>query len=256
MYAILHDIFADKEDGRVFQCFGFWHFFYIFLVIAIIVGAILFLRNKDEKTKEKLLKVLVAIPFGLYMADFFLMPFAYGEIDVDKLPFHSCTSMAIMCFLSNHNNFLKKYRLHFAMLGFISNLMYISYPAGIMGYAPISYRAIQTLLFHSMMIVYGFVTMFTEYKELNIKRSYRDVVILVLLTLWATIGNTLYSGSADGYSHDFNWFFIKSDPFGGIIPENIAPYILPGLNLIAFFGIEIMFYLIVILIKRQKRLSE
>lgn len=252
MYAFLHQLLSDKEDGQVFSCFGFWHFFYIILALVLISGAVYFLRNKGESTKEKVLKTFIGIAFGLYMADFFLMPFAYGKIDIDKLPFHSCTSMSIMCFLSNHSNFLKKYRLNFALLGAISNLMYICYPAGIVGYAPISYRAIQTLLFHTMMFVYGFTTVIVEREKLDIKRSYRDVVILIILTLWAIIGNTLYSGSADGYSHDFNWFFIKTDPFGGILPENIAPYLLPVVNLIAFFGVEIIVYLIFIAIRKKK----
>ena len=66
--------------------------------------------------KQKVLKVLIYVAFGLYIADFFMMPLSQNEINIEKLPFHACTSMCVMCFLSYHNSFLNKYRTSFAML--------------------------------------------------------------------------------------------------------------------------------------------
>jgi len=254
MYPILHDIFKDKKGGEVFNCFEFWHFFYVFLVIAVIaVAAVIFLK-KDGCIRERVLKAFVACAFGLYMADFFLMPFAYGEIDVDKLPFHSCTMMCIMCFLSRNWQPLRKYRVHFAMFGGICNLMYIAYPAGVMWYEihPLSYRAVQTLLFHSIMVMYGVLTLILDDEKPQIKYCYRDIVILCIMTVWAMLGNAFYSGAADGYDHDFNWFFIKADPFG-LVPEGIARYVVPWLNLAAFYLIEMLIYLAFVIIKRKSQ---
>lgn len=241
MYSIMHNIFVDKTGGDVFNCFGPWHFFYLFLAIAVIALSIFLFRNKDQVVRDRMLKIFIAIPFTLYMLDFFLMPFAYGEIDVDKLPFHVCTLMSIMCFLSNHVAFLKKYRVNFAILAFFSNLMYLAYPSGVMSYEihPLSYRAVQTLLFHGAMVVYGVLTLVWNREELIFKRWYRNLAVLGALTVWAMIGNGLYSGEADGYSHDFNWFFIKADPFG-LIPEEIALYICPWLNIAVFFALEMI----------------
>ena len=241
MYSSLHNIFADQKGGDIFNCFGPWHFLYIFLAIGVIALSIWLLRNKDKVTCDGALKIFAGIAFGLYMLDIFLMPFAYGEIDVDKLPFHACTSMSIMCFLSNHVTFLKKYRVNFALLAVLSNLMYLIYPSGVASYEihPLSYRAIQTLLFHGAMVVYGVLTLVWNREELTFKRWYRNLAVLGALTVWAMIGNGLYSGEADGYSHDFNWFFIKADPFG-LIPEEIALYICPWLNIAVFFALEMI----------------
>ena len=245
MYPILNGIFSDKKSERIFNCFGIEHWIYILLIIATVTLSVYLCRNKERAVKDKVLKIFIGIAFGLYVADFFLMPFAYEEIDIDKLPFHSCTAMSVACFFSNHDRWLKKYRVHFALLGFISNLMYISYPAGIMAYEihPLSYRALQTLLFHSVMVIYGLLAVIFDRDTLDIKKSYRDLVILGALTVWALIGNTLYSGAAGDYNCDFNWFFIKRDPFG-ISPESISPYILPFVNIAAFFAVEIIVYLI------------
>ena len=106
------------------------------------------------------------------------------------------------------------------------------------------------------MVVYGLLTVIFYGKELKLKRSYVDLMILLGLTAWAFIGNTLYSGSAADYSRDFNWFFIKQDPFGAI-PESIAPLLAPFVNLVAFFGMEIIVYLILAAInKKQKQKKE
>ena len=254
MYPTLHRLLADKEGGEVFTCFGPWHFFYIGLVIAAIAVLLLCFNKKDQSTKDKLLNALVVIPFGLYMLDFFLMPFAYGEIDVDKLPFHACTSMSVMCFVSRHDRHLGKYRLHFALFGLISNMMYLVYPSGVMAYEihPLSYRAVQTLVFHSAMMIYGVVALLCDSERIQFKRCYRDVAILGLLTLWAMLGNALYSGAAGEYDRDFNWFFVKEDPLD-IFSESIGRYIMPWLNILIFFAVEALVYLLLHFVYRRRK---
>ena len=254
MYELLHGIFADKEGGRVFTCFGPWHISYVLLTIAAIAALIFVYRNKDQHAKDKLLKVLVAIPFTLYMMDFFLMPLAYGEISVDKLPFHACTLMSIMCFVSRQNTFLHKYRLHFVMLGLLANLIYLVYPSGVMAYElkPHSYRVVQTMLFHASMIVCAVVSLWYDSERPTIKRCYRDVAVLGLLTVWAMLGNAVYSGAVGDYDHDFNWFFLKADPLA-IFPESIAPYIMPWLNIVIFFAAEALIYLLLALLNKLRR---
>ena len=254
MYTTLHNIFADKTGGEVFTCFSLWHFFYIFLAIATITFTLLWARNKDQDSKEKALKLFIGIAFGLYMLDFFLMPFAYGRIYVEKLPFHSCTSMSIMCFLSRNCKSLKKFSLNFALLGLLSNLTYLCYPAGVAWYEihPLSYRAVQTLLFHSAMVVYCFLTIVIDKEKLTFKHWYRDLVLLCSLNVWALIGNTLYSGSLESidYSEDLNWFFVKRDPLDAI-PTDISPYIAPWLNIIVFLAAEMLIRLIFSVIQKK-----
>ncbi len=245
MYSVMNGIFSDKKGGDVFNCFGPWHWFYIIFMIGTVALSVFLLRNKTQHTKSKVVKAFIDIAFVLYMADFFLMPFAYGEIDVDKLPFHACTAMCIMCFICNHNRFLRRYRLNFAMIALISSLIYTIYPSGVMSYEihPLSYRAVQTLFFHSIVAIHCFLALIFDHQGLDVKKCHRDIVILLIMTAWAFIGNTLYSGSAGDYSRDFNWFFIKQDPLY-VLPADIAPYLAPIVNIIAFFGMEMIIYLI------------
>lgn len=254
MYSLLHDFLADKKGGEVFTLFSGWHFFYIAFIIVTVTTVLLLLRKKSDEQKAKVTQVFINIAFGMYMADFFLMPLAYGAVDIDKLPFHACTTMSVVCFISYYNKFLAKYRLSFVLLGLISNVIYVVYPSGVMAYAiaPLSYRVVQTMLFHSVMTIYGILMLVTEYKKLDIKKCYRDVAVIACLTVWALIGNHIYSGSAEGYSHMFNWFFVINDPLG-VIPTDISPYIMPFLNIAVFFAVEMIIHLVVLLIKKAKQ---
>lgn len=254
MYSTLHDMLADKKGGAVFTCFGVWHLCYIAIAIAALTLILLCLRGKGGTTKSKLADTLVNVAFGLYVADFFLMPFAYGEIDVEKLPFHICTAMCVMLFISRHNRFLGRYSLQFALFGFISNLIYLVYPAGVMWHQvhPLSYRVVQTLLFHAVMAIACLLVVIYGEEKPNWKRCYRDLAVIASMTLWAMLGNALYNGTAGDYSHFFNWFFVVRDPFYAL-PESIAPYVMPILNVAAFFAVDMLVYSVYFLIKKVRK---
>ena len=245
MYNLLNNILSDRKGGVTFYCFSIWHYIYIIATVVTATLLIVFLSGKSDGKKEKVCRIIINIAFGLYIADFFLMPLAYGEIDIEKLPFHICTATCILCFLSTRYERLGQYRSNIAMLAFISNLVYLIYPAGVMWQQvhPLSYRVVQTLVFHSIMTVYGLCVLVFNRHVLEWKKCYRDLIIVSSICLWAVLGNIVYNGSVGDYNHFFNWFFVMRDPFY-IIPEGIAPYIMPFLNIMVFFTVENLIYLI------------
>ncbi|MBR2831504.1 MAG: YwaF family protein [Oscillospiraceae bacterium] len=240
MYALIHGLLADRGSAAPFTCFGPWHIRTI-IGAAVIAALVLLLTKNGSRAREKAASVFTHIAFGLYIADFFLMPFAYEQIDMEKLPFHVCTAMCVMCFLSRHVRFLEKYRANFALLGFVSNLVYLIYPAGVMWYRvdPLCYRVVQTLTFHAMMTVGCLLTLVADGEGLSAKSCRRDLAVLAGMTLWAVLGNALYNGAAGSYDHRFNWFFVTGDPFG-ILDRSIAPYVMPFLNIAIFFAAELL----------------
>lgn len=239
MYPLLQELLSDKKGGAIFTCLGLWHWFYILAVAAVILFACIFLKGRDCAAVRKTADFFLTAAFGLYIADFFLMPFAYGGIDIEKLPFHICTAMCLACFISRHNRHLQKFRLHFALLGFLSNLVYLIYPAGVMWHQvhPLSYRVIQTLVFHGCMTIYGFLALVFDEEGLQWGHLRRDLAIITGMTLWAVLGNALYTEKIPGY----NWFFVLQDPFY-ILPSKIAPFVMPFLNIIIFFAAELLLY--------------
>lgn len=241
LYPIIHSILADRKGGEIFRLFTPWHFAYIALALAAITLVCIFAHKKGAAAGRKAARAFGTAAFALYVADFFLMPLAYGEIDVEKLPFHACTATCVMCFLARRVRFLRPWRVHFAMLGFVSNFVYLVYPAGVMWHSvhPLSYRVIQTLLFHALMTAACFLTLAFDESGPRFRRAWRDLAVVAGMTAWALLGNTLYCGTADGYSHDFNWFFVTADPFG-IIDRSLARYVMPPLNIAIFFAAEML----------------
>ncbi len=226
MYDLLHNLLQDKEGGAVFSPYNLWHILYLILLAGAIIAAALIFKSKPKETKAKIVDGIMTLAFSLYMADFFIMPFSYGYIDIDKLPFHICTLMSILCFMSRHNAFLAKFKTSFTILGLIGALIYVVYPAGVANgeVSVFCYRIMQTLLFHGLMLTYGVLSLVFEDSRLKWNTFYKDIIIVVLTVAWAVIGNRSYCGVEDGRS--FNWCFVTSDPLC-LIPDSVAPYVMP-----------------------------
>lgn len=236
MYPYLHELLSDRKGGAVFTCFGPWHLGWIALTVLAGAVLILKLRRCDRERIEKTRDRLIALAFGLYVADFFLMPLAYGEIDIEKLPFHACTAMCVLCFLAGRYPALGRFRVQLAMLGLLSNFGYLIYPAGVMWHAvhPLSYRVVQTLAFHALVSLYGLVTVaFADRREFT---RWKPLLALnAAMTAWAMLGNCAYNTEA----RLINWFFVVWDPFG-LLPPEIAPWIMPFFNIALFFAAELL----------------
>jgi hypothetical protein len=106
---------------------------------------------------------------------------------------------------------------------------------------PLSYRVVQTLLFHGAMTAYGILTLALGNDKLTFKSSLQVLPVIVVVTLWAILGNTLYNGAAGEYDHFFNWFFVVRDPFY-ILPEGIAPYIMPFIMILVIYAADLLIY--------------
>lgn len=249
MFTFLRDLLSDKKGGEVFTCFGIWHFIFIAVFVIFAVLLCIHLKDKTKDKRKKFIDRYVCIPFGLYVADFFLMPIAYGEIDVEKLPFHICTVTCVLCFVSRYNRHFGKLKLQLATLGFISNLVYLIYPAGVMWYgiSPLSYRVIQTLCFHGLMAIYGFLVLCYESGNFRFKDFYKDICVIASVTLWAVLGNLLYNNE-----RIYNWFFVVRDPFY-IIDADIASFVMPVLNTVIFSSASFLIYLIFSVKKTLKK---
>lgn len=240
MYSHLQKWLGDRSGAAVFTCFGVWHFLYLILIFGGILSVVLLFRNKTEAVKKRVISISLGIALGLYIADFFLMPFAYGEIDPEKLPFHACTATCVLCALSRKWQPLRRFLPQLLLLGLLSNLIYVIYPAGVGWYGvhPLCYRVWQTLLYHGAMTAFGvFALAFGEIR-LNWRKWPLDLALLCIMSLWALLGNALYNGLNGRF---FNWLFVVRDPFY-VLPAEIAPFVMPFLIPLALLGGEMILH--------------
>lgn len=241
MHQILQDLLSDRKGGPVFTCFGLYHLIYLAVILGAILTIIFLLKNRSAAAKHRAATAALCTAAGLYAADFFLMPFAYGGIDVEKLPFHACTATCVLCVLARHNRFLGRFKDQFLLLGLLTNLIYVIYPAGVGWYQihPLSYRVWQTLLYHGAMTAFGLFSLCFGEVKLEWRKCPRDLAFLCVMTVWALLGNTLYNGLNGRF---FNWFFVVRDPFY-ILPEGISPFVMPFVMVAVMFFGEMLIYL-------------
>ena len=242
MYDYLHGLLQDREGGAVFGLYNFWHFLYLILLFGGIFLTVYLLRKKPTYAK-KAVDWSLNFALILYIADFFLMPFSYGYIDIDKLPFHLCTLMSVLCFMGRHNPLLARFKCSFTLLALIGALMYVFCPSGVADgeVSIICYRVTQTLWYHGALIAYGVFALCFGDVRLKWKQIYRELYVIVLLVVWSVLGNIAYAGVEDGRT--FNWFFVRNDPFG-ILPEQISAYIMPLVMTAVIFAMVMLIYLI------------
>lgn len=271
MYEFMNKLLSDKDTGVfTFKAFGLSHIIYLLIIIGAIALTIYLFRNKTQEAKTKLIDVTVTLALCIYIADFFLMPFSNGYIDIDKLPFHLCTSMSIMCVLARHTKFFSRFKISFTLMGLVGALMYLTYPSGVSEADGYSYRIIQTVVYHGLMIAQGVFSIAFKDIVLSKKTLKYDAIAIVGLAVWAYLGNTLYSGvltdvcgCVEGctnvveiYNHDFNWFFVKHDALY-VISDEIDIYFAPFAMIIVIFGMCALIRFIGVSIHKaiDKRLS-
>lgn len=260
MYNFMNNLLKDHENGIfTFGAFSIAHIVYLLLIVAAIVGGFFLLKKRSQEVKSRIPSLLVSIALGVYIADFFLMPFSEGAVDIDKLPFHICTSMSIMCFLAYHTKFFAKFKTAFTIMGLVGAMMYLVYPSGVSSADGYSYRIVQTVIYHGLMVAQGVFALAYGECDLRWKSMKYELIAIVGLAVWAFVGNTLYSGTLMGecsigggithnvavYDHDFNWFFVKHDALY-MISDEIDVYFAPFAMIAVIFGMCALIRLIAI----------
>ena len=241
MYDFISGILSNEEGNAVLDIFGIWHIFYLLIIFLGIIFVIFLFRKKEEKIKKRVINITINSVFLLYILDFFLMPFSYGYIDVDKLPFHICTLMGLMTFVARNNKYFSRFTPQFTLLGLIGALMYITYPSGVADgevYA-FSYRIVQTMLYHGLLVAHGVFSLAFGDVKLEWKMIYRELIVISIIAVIAVVANNVYSGELG----EFNWFFVSNDPFG-LFPESISGYVMPFVMIAVIFIMNVLIYLI------------
>ena len=250
----LHPYHTDITECRLYaDAFTIYHLIYAVVIIGAIVGAAIGLHYASPKIKKRVLDILPLIVIGLYISDLFLRPIAKLDGDfeqaiagyLDKLPFHICTSMGIVCVFAQHSKKFQRFKGPFVILSIVGPLMYIVAPLGVFGTNhPFSYNTMQTMAFHAFLMAWGVLNITTGETKVSIKNWYKTLAIQGVLFGWGLFGNILYSDMTNAqtwYDTGYDWFFIKSGAF----------YIAPGklwYAIVAPIGVFIGIYCVALLV--------
>lgn len=196
------------------------------------------MKDKSRKAKTAALHMMaIAVP-AVYIADFFLMPLAQSDftINVDKLPFHICTVMAFFIPFVQFNRHFRRLKTPVVCLSLVASLMYITYPGSAIGdVLPWCYRVIQTFLYHGLMPAWGIMSLTIGGVSLGFREIWKELVFILGMVAWASLGNAVYSHDA----HIYDWFFVNGVTFPFVPEPLMAPTVVA-----AVFGMCVLVYAI------------
>ena len=204
--------------------FSGWHFMYIALILGVSIGLALALRGRSEKTKQIVLSVYAILVTVVYIADFFMMPLMRDDhsIDIDKLPFHFCTVLAIFVPFAQFNKKFSSVKDVIACFAIVSTLMYITYPGSALGGVDVfSYKVVQTFLYHGVLFTWGFLSVTTGSAVLSFKKIWKELIGLAILVVWGLIGSYTYSNLTPSH---YDWFFVTGSTYP-FIPAWLMPFV-------------------------------
>ena len=202
-------LFSSDKPGEV-SVPGFWHVLYALLIFGSVIGFGVFLSKKSEKFKDRVLKIIAYAIVFLFISDFFIHPLMHGDTSTeafmitDKLPFHLCTVMCPLIIFYYQFKQPKFAREALAFLAMVGSMMFLCYPTQIDGHSPISYKTLQTLLYHGLVFAWGYYMVVSKKAKPSIKRCWQPILGLCLMACWATFGRLLYAVGDSGY----DWLFL------------------------------------------------
>lgn len=220
---------------------SFWHILYIIIIVSATISLGIYLSKKGPEQSEKVLRILAYALVILYLGDFFVQPlFRDGEMNVDKLPFHICTVLCPVVAFTTFNKKFQKIKEPVAFLAIVAPLMYITYPGTAIGdISPFCYEILQTFIYHGVLFCWGFSMLASKTVVPNIRNCYKAWVGIVMIAVWAFIGNFTYGvpyNYQDGDPH-YDWFFLTGSTFP-FVPEWLMPFAV----IAAVFGMVMIIY--------------
>ena len=224
------------NTGISVTAFSIPHIIYALVIAGGIVWAYMAFKDKPEDKKQGLFRFLAYALVISYIFDFFAHDFVYGGLNMDKLPFHICTALCPIVAFVQFNKKFSKFVEPVSFLAIIGPLMYLVYPASIGSGEPWCYQAVQTMFYHGVLLAWGVLNIALKTFKPQIKNCWKALVLLVIITLWAKLGNVIYE--------DYNWFFLEEDAFYiGLVENGIIPkWSLMIINPVAVFLTVLLIY--------------
>jgi len=233
-------LFSENNSQLQIGLFDVWHFLYLFIIFCGTLLLSLLFRKKDEDCKQKVIKIFAYLTFGLYIADFFIMPLSdsYNGISVYKLPFNVCTILAVFVPFVQFNEKFSVIKPVVVTLSITSSLMWMCYPGSALGgQPPFSYIIFQTFMYHGFLFTWGVLNITLGDVVLSIKNIWKEFIGILIILVWASFGNAIYEGEQ-------NWFFIEKSIFPFFSDE-----IMPLMVVISVFFVCLAIYGINYLLK-------
>lgn len=261
MREIFLKFFEDKPANEFTEIslYSLNHIFYIVAIFFIVAMIAVKYFNKEDSKKEKVLNIVAILILVSYISDFFFHPFfnggtmnENGNIILDKFPFHVCTVLCPLIIICRYSKHKKAIQTPISVLASVVPFMWIVFPGSALDTdkSAFSYEIMQLFVYHGLVFAYGFLSIVLKESKLEIRKCYKEAILVVCVSLWATLGNSLYSSSNEHY----NWFFLEYPVFN-FIPDAINPFVVIIFVYTGCMAVYGIYYLVIYLWKYSKKVN-
>ncbi len=231
-------LFSNTYSGVSFTWMSWWHLAYLIGVFGTTAFAVWRFTKHNHVKTPKMIRALACLIPTVYVADFFLMPFASDNagIQVIKLPFHICTLLAVLIPFAQFNSHVSMWREAITVLSVTCSCLFLLYPGTALGnYDPWCYLVFQTFSYHGLMFLWGMLTIVSKSVTLTYACLKRVAIVIVGVIMWASFGNAAYTHGGMVY----DWFMLTGRSLPVRFPpaiQSILPFILPFVVFAVVFG--------------------
>ncbi len=239
-------------NGRFEACgmFTLSHIVAVFISIALIVVALLFLRKIDEVKKLRLTR-LIAIILTVLEAIKILHSFIYKDLHLDAwFPLSYCGLFIFAAWMYGFGNrIIKKSASDFISYGcIIAGVAFLIFPTtSLMSYPAWHFFSLYSLFYHSVMIVFGIIFL-KDRQKLNKKDYFGYSSFVIIFAFIAIILNCIYGSNLMNLREPYNIPIAFLQNAYSILPTSYTLITLVGYLIIPFISENIAK-----LLKRQVR---
>ena len=217
----------------------------LFFVFAI--GVSITLRNRSERAKRIVLIVSAAlIVFNFVFLQLWrvwayadgrgkgiLDKVAYIVMPNEILPFQLCS---LLCYLVPASVIIKKEWFYDAVapICIMGGFLFFFYPDGILNrYAPFSFRVLESVLQHTVLLFFGFYLYVSKTAKIDIKSIRYPFILMGCIAVVAIFANLLFGSVDDAV----NFLYIRKDILGLGLPSVVTALIMAAIFTAFMFAV-------------------
>ena len=231
--------------------FTLGHFVWLFIIFLLVIFALLLTKRVNFNVKKVefvvviLLILLKVVHLAVSMKE---LPDGGMVLHQTQLSFHLCS---IMIYSAIAAYFIKNEQLKSVLKSFMVPCMVIGALLALLipteGIDPSNLRVWQYMLIHGVLVYYGFYLMIIEKVDLSLKVYFRNLALLVIITLLAMFMNSVLE------QYETNFLFLRQPPMPNLPILNLNNGWYAYVITLASFAIIFMliFHIIMILIQKK-----
>ena len=228
---------TDFDNPRIDGEWGPLHISTLILCILLIVGISIFFKNKDEKTKRKILLIIAGILLFFEVARRIVNvtnPITFTKYNLlwVLLPRPGCAISVWLILLSPVIN--KKWFYNFAsMISILCGTIFFAYPGAGFTKGVILFENFYSIVTHSLMLVGAYLIVTLKLSKFNYKNIKWEAVSLGTLIIYSLLEMFVLKKNANGDPLEYDPFYI--------MPNNEVQEVIGINNYVLFFIIYVLF---------------